>query len=75
MARFFYIIGTQRYCPERMRELCTRRLKISGLFLIKFMFLGLNFAKVPLFCCFLGSYTFCQIIYFGYLKNKYIHAN
>ena len=75
MARFFCINGTQRNCPERIRGLCKRRLKISGMFLIKFLFLGLNFAKVPLFCCFSFSYTFCQIIYFGYLKNEYIYAN
>ena len=41
-----------------MRGLCKRRLKISGMFLIKFLSLGLNFAKVTLFCCFSFSYTF-----------------
>ena len=61
--------STQQYCPERARGLCKRRLKISGMFLIKFLFLGLNFAKVTLFHCFLFSCTFCQIIYFEYLKN------
>ena len=50
--------GTQQYCPERMRGLCKRRLKISGMFLIKFQFLGLNFAKVTLLCCFSFSFTF-----------------
>ena len=62
MTRFFCINGSQRYYLERMRGLCKRRLKISGTFLIKFLFLGLNFAKVPLICCFSFSYTFCQII-------------
>ena len=75
MARFFCIKGIQRYCLEKMRELCKRRLKISGMFLIKFLFLGLNTAKVPLFCCFSFSYTFCQIIYLGYLENEYIYVN
>ena len=74
MARFFCINGTQQYCPERMRGLCKRQLKISEIFhnIIKCLFLGLNFAKVPLFCCSSFSYTFCQIIYFGYLKHEYI---
>ena len=67
--------GTQQYCPERMRGLGKRRLKISGMFHIKFMILGLNFAKVTLFRCFSFSVTLCQIIYFGYHKNEYIYAN
>ena len=75
MPRFFCINGTQRYCPERMRGLCKRGLKISGMFLIKFLFLGLNFAKVTLFRCFWFSFTFCQVIYFAYLKNEYIYAS
>ena len=73
MARFFCINDTQRYCLERIRRLCKRRLKISGMFLIKSLFLGLNVAKAPLFCCFSFSYTFCQTIYFGYPKNIYIY--
>ena len=46
MARFFCMNGTQQYCPDRMRGLCKGRLKISGTFLIKFLFLGLNFAHL-----------------------------
>ena len=34
------------------RGICKGRLKSSGLFLIKFLFLVLNFAKVTLICCF-----------------------
>ena len=75
MVRFFCMNGTQQYCPERTRGLCKRRLKILGLFLIKFLFLGLNFAKVTLFRCFSFSFTFCQIIYFEYLKNEYTYLN
>ena len=60
MARFFCINGTQRYCPERMRGLGKRRLKkFQGCFFfffffiyIKFLFLGLNFAKVLYFAAF-----------------------
>ena len=75
MARFFCMNGTQQYCPKRMRGVCKRRLKISGMFPINVLFLGLNFAKDTLFRCFSFSFTFCQIIYFGYLKNEYIYAN
>ena len=63
-----------------MRGLCKRRLKISGMFLIKFLFLGLNFAKVTLFRCFSFSFTFffsSSLIYFGYLTmnmNKLIKS-
>ena len=67
--------GTQQYCLEKMRGFCNRRLKISGMILIKFLFLGINFVKVTLFRCFSFSFTFFQIIYFGYLKNEYICAN
>ena len=73
MARFLCMNGTQQYCPERARGLCKRRLNISGIFLITFLFLGLNIAKVTLFRCFSFSFTFCQIIYFEYLKNVYIY--
>ena len=73
MARFICMNGTQQYCPERTRGLCKRRLKISGLFLIKFLFLGLNFAKITLFRCFSFSLTFCQIIYFNILRMN-IHV-
>ena len=62
--------GMQKYCPERARGLCKRPLKISVMFFIKFLFLGLNFAKVTLFRCFSHSVTFYQIIYFEYLKNE-----
>ena len=78
MARFLCMNGTQQNCPERARGLCKRRLKISGMFLIKKLFLGLNFAKVTLFRCFSFSFTFCSfchIIYFEYLKNEYVYAN
>ena len=74
MERFFCMNGIQQYCPDRTRGLCKRRLKITGLFLMKFLFLGLNFAKVTLFRCFSLSLTFWQIIYFEYLKNEYIHV-
>ena len=62
--------GMQKYCPERARGLYKIPLKISGMFFIKFLFLGLNFAKVILFRCFSLSVTFYQIIYFEYLKNE-----
>ena len=65
MARFFCMKGTQQYCPERMRGPYKRRLKFSGMFLIKIVFLGLNFAKVTLFCCFSFLLKSFQIIYFG----------
>ena len=75
MARFLCMNGTQQYCPKTVQGLCKRRLKISGMFLIKFLFLGLNFVKVTLFRCFSFSFTFCQVTYFEYLKNEYIYAN
>ena len=67
----FCMNGTQQYYSERIRGLCKSRLKISGMCLIKFLFLGLNFAKDTLFRCFSFFLTFVQIIYFGYL-NIYI---
>ena len=63
MARFFCMKGIQQYCTERTR------LKISDMFLIKFLFIGLNVSMVTLFRCFSFSFTFCQIIYFEYLTN------
>ena len=76
IARFFCINGTQRYCPERMRGLCKIRLKISGMFLIKCLFLGLNFAKVPFAAFrFLIRFVKLYILIFEYLKNEYLHAN
>ena len=68
MARFFCTNGIQQYCPERTRGLCKRRLKISGLFLLKFLFLGLNFAKVTLFRCFSFSLTFVKLYILNILK-------
>ena len=44
------------------------------MFLIKFLFLGLKFAKATLFRCFSFSFTVFQIIYLGYLKNEYAYA-
>ena len=67
--------GIQKYSTERTRDLCKRRLKITGRLLIKFLFLVLNFAKVALFRCFSFSLTFCTIIYLQYCKNEYIHVN
>ena len=67
--------GTQQYCTERTPGLCKRQLKIPGRFLIKFLFLGLNFTKATLFRCFSFSLMFCTIIYFEYRKNEYIHVN
>ena len=78
MKRFLCMNGTQQNYPERARGLCKRRLKFSDMFLIKKMFLGLNFAKVNLFRYFSFSFkfcSFCQIIYFEYLKNEYVYAN
>ena len=39
------------------------------------MLLGLNFAKVITFCCFLVSLPFCLIIYFQYYKNEYVYSD
>ena len=61
-AHFLRMNGTQQYCLERARGLCKRRLKISGIFLIKFLFLGLNIAKVTLFCCFSFLYVLLDYI-------------
>ena len=72
MACFFCMNGIQQYYSERIRGLCKSRLKISGMFLIKFLVLGLNFAKNTLFRYFSFSFTFVHIIYFGYL-NIYIY--
>ena len=58
MARFFCMNGIQQYHPKRTRGLCKRRLKISGVFLIKYLFLGLNVAKVSLCRCFSFSLIF-----------------
>ena len=41
---------------------CNRQLKISGKFLIKFLFLGLNVAKVTTFRCF-SSFCCCFFSY------------
>ena len=74
MARFFCINGAQRYCPEKMRGLCKRRLKILGMFLIKFLFLELNFTTVQfilllfVFLYVLSNYLFWisyELIYMG----------
>ena len=54
MAGFFCMNGTQQYYPERTRGIC----KDSGLFLIKFLFLGLNFSKVTQFRYFLFLFIY-----------------
>ena len=40
IACFFCMNGKQQYCPERMRGVCKRRLKIPDMFVIKFLFSG-----------------------------------
>ena len=75
MSCFFCMNGMQKYCMERARCFCNKQLKISGRFLIKFLFLVLNFAKVTIFRCFSFSLMFRSIIHFQYRKNKYVFVN
>ena len=45
-------------------------------FLIKFLFLGLNVAKVTTFRFFFSfSLMFCSVICFQYRRNEYAHLN
>ena len=68
ISRFFCMNGSQQYCTERTRGPCKRRLKIPGRFLIKFLFLGLNFAKVNLLRCFSFSLTICILNIFNIVR-------
>ena len=71
MARFFCMTVDNNSARKR----CEVFVKDDWKFLIKFLFLGLKFAKVTLFHCFSFSFSFFQIIYFEYLKNEYTYAN
>ena len=51
---------------------CNRQLKISGKFLIKFLFLGLNVAKVTTFRCF--SFFFFLFFFFLRFVRLYIFS-
>ena len=72
-ARFCCINGIQRYCPEKMRGLCKSRLKISGMFLIKFLFSGLTFQRSLYFAAFRFLIRFVKLYILDILRMN-IHV-